>query len=257
MAQPVAIIRRIEYIHEKPWRNALEERYCMNRRKRLLPGFIPVLPAIALVASVFAASALLVSCIDIDSTIQFNTDGSGVLQLEYRVSRELTDLGGLEGDVPFPVTEEDFHFALEGTGGLELRKYRRKMDEENVTVSVEIAFDSLETLSALDSFQDMPMSLTKQDGELVFQQKIADARIQREQEGRPSAEDSPAVPDEELLAPLFEGYEMSFTVQAPGRITYHSLGELAKSKKSVTYAIPLAELNMQTDALILTVKWED
>lgn len=219
----------------------------MNRRRHLLRVSAPMLLTLV----------LLFSCIGIDSTINFNKDGSGVLLLEYRVSRELADLGGLEGDVPFPVTEEDFHFSLKGKDGLKLRKYRRKMDEVDVTVRVEIAFDSIETLSTLESFQDMPMRLTKQDGEFVFQQKIVEARIEPAQTDRSSEKDEPAIPDEELLAPLFEGYEMSFTVQAPSRITYHSLGELAKNEKGVTYAIPLAELNVQTDALVLTVKWED
>jgi hypothetical protein len=219
----------------------------MDERRHILRVFSPML----------LISMLLVSCIGIDSTVKFERDGSGILQLEYRVSRELTDLGGLEGDVPFPLSEEDFYFALEGADGLELRKYKNRMNDEDVTVRVEIWFDSVETLSALEGFQDMPMSLTKQDGELVFQQRIAEARIHREADGPPLGSDSPDIPDEELLAPLFEGYDMSFTVQAPARITYHTLGELAQNGKSVTYSISLLELNSQGEALILTVKWED
>ena len=219
----------------------------MNRRRHLIRFLIPML----------LTSMLLVSCIGIDSTVQFKRDGSGILYLQYRFSRELTDLGGLEGDVPFPVTEEDFHFAMEGKEGLKLRKYKRKMDEEDITIHAEILFESIDTFSSLAGFQDMPMSLTKQDGEYVFQQKIVEARIEEDAAAQTSAESGPAIPDEELLALFFEGYEMSFTVRAPSRITYHSLGELARNEKSVTYAIPLLELNRQTEALVLTVKWED
>ena len=63
------------------------------------------------------------------------------------------------------------------------------------------------------------------------------------------------LPDQELLAPLFQGYAFSFTVTAPSKITGHNMGELSKDGRSVTYTLSLEELNAQAEDLILIVEW--
>lgn len=191
-----------------------------------------------LAAGLVAAAALLGSCIR--STVTFRRDGSGVLALEYRIPRTLTDLGGIEADVPFALSEEDFRIAVNGANGLRLRRFVEKVDENDVVIQTKIAFESVETLAGLEGFGDMPMSLEKRGGEMVFQQRIAEAA---------------AFADADLLEPLFEGYELSFTVAAPAAIASHNLGTLSKNGRKVTFVLPLLELVGRRDPLVLTVKW--
>ncbi len=195
---------------------------------------------------VLALAVLLSSCIGIDSKVKFNKDGSGVIVLTYRVSRQLVDLGGLQDDVPLPLSEEDFRFALEGKPGLKLLRVKEKKDDRDVVIGAEISFDRIESFTELDSFRDMPMSLAKDGSEYVFEQKLLAAQ-----------EDKESVDDEaELLSPMLDGYELSFTVTAPTPVTYYNLGELSRDKRSVIYTIQLAELISRIEEIILIVRWK-
>ena len=207
-----------------------------------------------------AAAVFVTSCIGIDSTVVFKKDGSGVLHLEYRVSRELTDLGGIEADLPLALSEEDFRFAVESGNGVELRKYSRRIDDANVTVTAQIAFRSVDALSNVQGFRGMPMSLESEDGVMVFRQEFVKARFQEAHASEPGVPSEArrsdvGLPEQELLAPLFQGYAFSFTVTAPSKITDHNVGELSKDGRSVTYSLSLEELNAQAEDLTLICKW--
>ncbi len=61
----------------------------------------------------------------------------------------------------------------------------------------------------------------------------------------------------EMMASFFEGYELSFEVNAPAEITFHNLGELSSNGKTVTYSIPLLEMDSLEEETVLEVRWNN
>ena len=61
--------------------------------------------------------------------------------------------------MPLPVTRADFERSLSATGGkVRLTRFDSSENEKDITIHVELAFDSLEALAKVDAFQDADLS---------------------------------------------------------------------------------------------------
>jgi hypothetical protein len=203
-------------------------------------------------------AVLLSSCIGIKSEVSFNRDGTGTIIMEYRISKMLTEMG--EADVPLPVSEEDMKTAVSGNPNLTLKKVSQREDEKDVYISSEIEFKEVSEFTDLESFAQMPMSLEEKGGEFIFRQTISEGESEgaspdESKEGESPPEEMDAA-SKEMMAAFFEGYELAFKVNAPTEITYHSLGELSANRKSVTYSIPLLEMDSLKEETVLEVRWK-
>jgi len=201
---------------------------------------------------------LLSSCIGIKSNVSFNRDGTGTINMEYRISKMLTEMG--EADVPLPVSEEDMKTAVSGNPNLTLKKVSQREDEKDVYITSEIEFKNVSEFTDLESFGQMPMSLEEKGGEVIFTQMISEGKSEaappgETKEGESAPEEMDAA-TKEMMASFFEGYELSFEVNAPTEITYHNLGELSANRKSVTYSIPLLEMDSLEEETVLEVRWK-
>jgi hypothetical protein len=194
---------------------------------------------------------LLSSCIGIKSTVTFNRDGSGVVEMEYRISKMITEMGeGEEGvDVPLPISEEDLEASLADNPNLTLRSVSQREDETDTYITAEIEFKKVEEFTDVEDFSEMPMKLEKNGNEYTFAQLISEG-TEGEEEEEMDAE------TKAMMESFFEGYELVFTVEAPAPITEYNLGELASDKRSVTFAIPLLEMNNLKEETVLEVKWK-
>ncbi len=125
----------------------------MERRSLSLPGSKQrgtrrtrrVLPLLA------AGVVFLVSgCIDLTADMELNTDGSGILRMEYRLARELYEMGVFDQGssyVPVPLHEEDFRSVETRTEGLSLDRYRIERNDVEVRIRTRIAFEDLDALN--------------------------------------------------------------------------------------------------------------
>ena len=207
----------------------------------------------------FAGIVLLVtSCVGIKSTVSFNRDGSGVIQFEYRISKMITELSSQSADkkaeAPLPISEEELRGALANHPDLKLKKVTQREDERDVYITAEIEFAKIDEFTSVKSFNAMPMSLEKKGNEYIFRQYIS-----KGESGGEGKEGENAEPDEatkQMMASFFEGYELSFTVNSPSAITYNNLGEVSPDKKSLSYSIPLLELNSLKQETVLEVRWK-
>ncbi len=100
----------------------------------------------------------LTSCISINSRLTIRDNGSGTLQLIYRISQLVANLGLSstgKSAIPLPVTRSDFERSLAASAGkVRLARFDRSENEKDVTIRVELVFDSLEALGKVDAFQD-------------------------------------------------------------------------------------------------------
>jgi hypothetical protein len=184
-------------------------------------------------------AAALSSCIGIQSQISLGRDGSGTLQLSYRICQFLRE----DRDLPLPASREDFQRAVEGAPGLRLEALSQREDEQDVTIEARLAFDRVEALNALGP--QLGLSYTEQGGERVFRQRLY--------AGQPPG----GLPPQSLkmAETFFQGYEVSLELSSPVPIRSYSLGQLSEDRRTLRYRTTIPELLKHKDELILEITW--
>ena len=194
------------------------------------------------------ASFFIMSCVGIDSKMTIKDDGSGTLLLSYRVSQLVADLGTTtseKGVVPLPLARDDFERSLQAAQGMvRLTRFERTENEKDISIRVELSFDSLDALAQVDAFHDAELKLTAEGTRHTFSQLIARAPAQ------PVSEDSLR-----MIDAFFDGYGLTFIVEAPTPIQQFSLGSLSSDKKVLTYTTSIKDVVRTKSDLILTVGW--
>ena len=183
--------------------------------------------------------AALSSCIGIQSQISFDRDGSGTVQLSYRICQFLRD----DPDLPLPASREDFRRAVAGAPGLRLEALSQREDEQDVTIEARLAFDRVEALNALGG--QLGLSYAAQGDSRVFRQRLY--------AGQPPG----GLPEESLkmVETFFQGYEISLELSSPVPISSCSLGQLSEDRRTLRYRTTIPELLKHRDELTLEITW--
>ena len=103
---------------------------------------------------IFSLLFLMSSCLGLSLNINLNNTGSGIIELEYRISKSLDSLGRLDGNerwLTIPVGIADFERTLARLPGLKLLSFSSSEDERDIIINARIEF---ETIQALLSFLD-------------------------------------------------------------------------------------------------------
>jgi len=195
-----------------------------------------------------SALALLTSCIGIDSRMTIRDNGSGTLTLTYRVSQLVTELGVSStgrSAMPLPLSRADFDRALAATSGkVRLTSFDRSDNEKDITIRAQLAFDSVDALARIDAFRDADLKLAAQGSDRTFSQMVARAPRQ------PLTDDS-----KRMLDALFDGYDLSFAIEAPRPIKDATLGTLSPDKKTLTYKTSVKDALSTPRDLVLSASW--
>ena len=196
----------------------------------------------------YIASVLIMSCVGIDSKMTIKDDGSGTLLLSYRVSQLVADLGTTsseKGIVPLPLAKADFERSLQSTQGkVRLTKFERTENEKDISINVELSFDSLDAIAQVDAFHDAELKLSKDGTRHTFSQLIARAPAQ------PVTEDSLR-----MIDAFFDGYALTFVIEAPQPIQEFTLGSLSGDKKVLTYTTSIKDVVRTKSDLVLSAGW--
>jgi hypothetical protein len=192
--------------------------------------------------------ALLSSCIGIDSRLTIRDNGSGTLQLTYRISQLVADLGVSSTGkpvIPLPVSRPDFERSLAATNGkVRLTAFDRSENEKDITIRAEISFDSLDALARVDAFHDAALTMGTDGPRRTFSQVVARAPKQ------PLNDDS-----KRMLDALFDGYDLSFVLVAPQPIQESTLGTLSPDKKTLTYKTTIKDVVSTAQDLVMSARW--
>jgi hypothetical protein len=194
------------------------------------------------------ASIFIMSCVGIDSKVTIKDDGSGTLLFSYRVSQLVADLGATtseKGIVPLPLSRADFERSLQATQGkVRLTRFERTENEKDISIRVELSFDSIDALAQVDAFHDADLKLSADGTRHRFSQLIAHAPAQ------PITEDSLR-----MIDAFFDGYGLTFVIEAPQPIQEFSLGSLSNDKRVLTYTTSIKDVIRTRNDLVLSVGW--
>jgi len=194
------------------------------------------------------AAVLLSSCVGVGSRLTIHQDGSGTLALTYRVSQLVVNLGNPvdgKGVIPLPLTKADFERSVASSQGMvRLTSFDRSEDQKDVTIRVELAFDSLEALAKLDAFQSAQIRLSSDGGGHSFSQLIAKAPRE------PITEDSLRMVDA-----FFGDYDLAFTIEVPQPVKTNTLGTLSQDRRVLTYKTSVKDLVRTKSDVVLSMSW--
>jgi len=211
------------------------------------------IPAAVILISVFF---MLSSCLGLKMDIALNQNGSGTINLEYRISRSLDALGRLDGNERWntiPVGKADFDRTVDRLPDIKLTSFSSKEDDKNLIINAKLDFTSIKGLLAfLDaSGQRSSFSGDGRSGRLEFTLSEGDG------------DKSPEL--NELLAAISESYSvdigMSFASDAvlnikdnQGRIIEAGNKITARGKK-VSCSFPLYEILSSSRGINVEVIW--
>jgi hypothetical protein len=194
----------------------------------------------------------------VSSTITLGRDGSGTLELIYRIPRSLESLGKLDGNEGWPtvpVGKADFERTLDRLPGIRMRSFSSKNEGKDLLNRIDLEFDRIESLARFLDATGQRVSLEQEPGArrlaLTLSEGISD-------------------PDPELLSllsSLSAGYEMEFRFSAPEEASLALYsgegkpldsfpgGNLTARGKTVSFTVPTAELLSARDGLRLEISW--
>jgi len=194
------------------------------------------------------ALVVLSSCVGIDSDLSVRENGSGTLDLTYRVSQLIVNLGNpTDGKsvVPLPLSRSDFERSVQATQGkVRLTRFDRSEDQKDITIRAGLAFDSLDALSQMDAFQNAQIRLGADGGAHTFSELIAKAPPE------PLTDDSLKMVDA-----FFGGYDLTFRIEAPKPITTNNLGTLSADKRVLTYKTTIGDIVRTKNDIVLSMSW--
>jgi hypothetical protein len=202
------------------------------------------------------AAFVLNSCLGVSADITIKADGSGKIDLEYRVSQALESLGrfdGNEGMPAIPVGKVDFERSVARIPGLKLSEYSAK-DVRGASGGADLV-----TKTALD-FKDTGALLAFLDstGSGASMVQAGEGRLLRLSLLEPST-----VTDPDLLALLkkiSEGYDFSISFNLPKNASIEMIpsvpaAKLVSNGKRVSFSIGMGELLALKDGMVLEIRW--
>ena len=104
---------------------------------------------------VIVFSFLLCSCLGVNADITLNKNGSGIITLEYTISKSLDSLGRLDGNERWntiPVGKADFERTMDRLPDMKLLSFSTKENDRDLVFIAKMEFSSVKGLLAfLDS----------------------------------------------------------------------------------------------------------
>jgi len=204
---------------------------------------------------------VLNSCIGLSLNIQMNNDGSGKLAMEYRISKMLDSLGGLDGNESMPtipLSKADFEKSIERIPGAKISSFSSTEDKKDKIINVVIDFKDDKTLIAMlePTLGKTSINRQGQNGNLNI------TLIDNPMDLSDYSEDVM-----EQVRVFFEGYniEVSFSGQSNSKLTItdkngnaipvHSNAKTVLSGKKVSYSIGVMDFAETKNRFNLQFSW--
>ena len=200
----------------------------------------------------------ITSCVGIDADIVLNSDNSGTVNLEYRISRMLDSLGlldGNEGRPPVPVGRVDFERTLDRLPGMKMVSFSSREDSKDKIITVKLQFSNID---ALVGFMDAAGQKAVYSG--GESKRLNFILIRGSRTSNPGLD--------ALLEQISSGYKVNMSVNFPSEGTmtlFDSTGaqkseltedmEINNKGKKVTCSIPLGTVLTLGKGLSVEFRW--
>jgi hypothetical protein len=213
----------------------------------------------AFITLLLFSSVLFGSCFGAEASIAIRRDGSGTIDLEYRVAQALESLGKLDGNErwpPVPAGRADFERSAARVAGLSLASFSSSRTERDVVYQVRLNFETLEALASfLDAYGSR--AVLSREGE----RNVLTLRI---------GEGNGDTLDKDLLAlasSAFEGYRLFLRFSLPASASSRfldtagavkdspSAGEMELRGTEASYAAVFPEILSAREPVVWEIAW--
>jgi len=187
------------------------------------------------------------SCIDIESNISIQNDGSGSITLTYQISPVMQELGRI-GDgtepFPFPIYKEDFEKLLLMHDGLSLKSYSMKNKDEKSIVKAVILFRDVNALTPFGDGSGNSFYFKKTEEYTLFRQELPFSGIGELDEDTINM----------LTAYCADNY-FYYRINTPKPIIEASPGDISKNRRNLVYKISIIDALVSKEKQSIIVKW--
>ncbi|MDR0561751.1 MAG: hypothetical protein LBG73_03600 [Spirochaetaceae bacterium] len=211
---------------------------------------------VALIAVILIMAS---SCLGVKADITLTGNGSGLISLEYRLSRTAESLGKLDGNerwLTVPIGKADFERTVARVEGLKLRSFSSKTAGQDTVNTVKLEFADPQSLVRFLDASGQRATLTEEGGvnRLSLVLVSGSGRI-----------------DADLLTlfqTISEGYTFSLSFTAPREgtlVVYDAPGNLLEEMsavtvvakgKTVSFQSPIGDIFAFSDGVRLELVWE-
>jgi hypothetical protein len=201
----------------------------------------------------FACVFLFFSCIGTGSLISLRSDGSGTIQLEYRLAKELEELGKLDGNerwLPVPVGRADMERTVDRVEGLRLVSFSVKEDGKDLVYSAKLDFDSPRALSVFLDASGRQVGLDMEKRRLTF--TFGGVK-------------GPEAGFRETVVSAFSGYKFSLALIMPAVVSLRWLdengaetpnpGTCSLNGAALDFSVPMADLILLEKVCVMEISW--
>ena len=163
---------------------------------------------------------LFTSCIGLSIDIRMNSDGSGKLTMEYRISHTLESLGSLDGnkDMPtIPVSRLDWDRTIQRVPGSRIASFSSRQKGQDTITTVVLEYNNIDTLLTFLSPESSSAPIMTSKNQNSINLILNDSSLDSNDTNKNNAQY-----DEELIElarTMFTGYNFSLIFSAPSNST--------------------------------------
>jgi hypothetical protein len=128
--------------------------------------------------------------------------------------------------------------------GVALRSFQRTVDEKDITIRAELAFDKIESLQQIAAFRDAAPKLTSSGGRSTLTQLVVKA-----------AQGDFSEDSLQMIDAFFDGYSVTIDVQTPSPIQSSTIGVVSPDKKELTFTAPIKDLVVSKNDVVISLSW--
>lgn len=189
-----------------------------------------------LVLPVFAG--ILCSCLGVKTEIAVKADGTGTINTEYRISRDLMNIGEQDDNERWPAVplgQADFERTLDGLEGLTLISFSIREDGPDLIYRTAVGFSKLEDILPLMDYGGGAVSLVQGEKQSLLLNLIPEDAKLEDLEPEFLA----------LMEETFQGYSFAISLSAPSPVEIRVKGgslRVEQGGRKAGFSVPMYEL---------------
>ncbi|MDR2069286.1 MAG: hypothetical protein LBP71_05400 [Spirochaetaceae bacterium] len=198
------------------------------------------------------------SCIGISTNITIRQNGTGTLDLEYRISRIAESLGKLDGNerwLTLPAGKADFERTISRIDGLKLASFSSQEDEKDRVVKVKVDFSNPDALIGFLDAAGQRARLTREEKKYRLSLTL----------GGGIRNQNPELL--ELTEAVFLGYTLDLGITFPreavltladeggGEVDAPPVGSIRWNGRNIRFSSPMAALLTSKEPVLMEILW--